>query len=105
MDNRSEPLRLQLEADGSTLKGTFDGAAVVGEYRDGQLTFADATSWAAWRAGTIGGDDAPVMYPTVVRARLSENGTLAGWTDVFVRGYGPQPIKHLNWTAVRTTSK
>jgi hypothetical protein len=105
MVNRAEPLKLELSVDGSSVTGTFDGSAVVGEYKNGQLVFAGAASFAAWRAGTIGGDDAPVMYPTVVTARINEAGSLTGWTDVYIRGYGPQPIKRMTWTAVRVPSK
>lgn len=103
--NRTEPVRLELSTDGSAVKGVFDGSAIVGELKDGQVTFGSATSWTAWRAGTIGDDDAAVMYPTIATAKVSEAGGLTGWTDVYIRGYGPQAIKRLPWTAVRTPAK
>jgi hypothetical protein len=103
--NRTEPVRLELSTDGSNVKGVFDGSAIVGEFNDGQVTFGSETSWAAWRDGTIGSDDAPVMYPTIATAKVSESGALTGWTDVYIRGYGPQAIKRLSWTAVRTPAK
>jgi hypothetical protein len=105
MANRAEPVRLELSTDGSAVKGVFDGSAIVGEFRDGQVAFGSETSWAAWRDGTIGSDDAPVMYPTIATAKVSESGALTGWTDVYIRGYGPQAIKRLSWTAVRTPAK
>jgi hypothetical protein len=103
--NRTEPLRLQLIIEGSTVRGAFDGSAIVGEFKNGQLTFGGAASYAAWRAGTIGGEDAPMMYPTIATAKVSETGQLKGWTDVYIRGYGPQAIKRSTWTAVRTSAK
>ena len=105
MVNRAEPVVLDIKVNGSAISGTFAGSAVEGEVADGKLTWADPTSWAAWRAGTIGSNDGAVMYPTVVFASLKEDGTLSGWTDVFIRGYGPQAIKRLSWTATRSKSK
>lgn len=40
--NRTEPVRLELTTDGSNLKGVFDGSAIVGEFKNGQLTFGSA---------------------------------------------------------------
>lgn len=94
-------LALDLKVDGEKVTGRFAGSSIEGEFKDRTLTCADPVNWAAWRSGTIGGDDAPVMYPTVVSATLKDNGTLSGWTDVFIRGYGPQPIKRMGWTAAR----
>lgn len=99
--NSSEPLQLVLTADGSTVKGTFGGSAVVGEFKDGRVTFADATSWTAWRDGTIGSETGS-MYPVLNAGMLKDDGTLSGWSDVFIRGYGPQAIKRLPWTATRS---
>jgi len=97
---------LELTTDGSNLKGVFDGSAIVGEFKNGQLTFGSAASWAAFRAGTIGNnDETALMYPTIATAKVTDAGTLTGWTDVYIRGYGPQAIKRLTWTAVRIPAK
>lgn len=45
------------------------------------------------------------MYPTIATAKVTDAGTLTGWTDVYIRGYGPQAIKRLTWTAVRIPAK
>jgi len=97
----TEPIVLDIAVNDKKVTGTFDGGSIIGEFMDGKLTCADSSSWVAWREGTIGGDDAPTMYPTVAFATLKQDGTLAGWTDVFIRGYGPQAIKRISWTATR----
>jgi len=103
--NRSNPVILDLKLEGATVTGVFGGSRVQGEFKDRSLTFADPASWTAWLAGTIGRDTAPDMYQTVAFARLNESGTLSGWSDVFIRGYGPQAIKRVAWTATRSSGK
>jgi len=103
MVNRAEPFSLNLKVDGQNVTGQFSGSAIVGEFRDGTLTFGSAESFAAWRNGTIGDDNSPQMYPGITSASVKPDGSLTGWSDVYIRGYGPQPIKRTTWTAVRTT--
>jgi len=103
--NRSEPVNLELKADGEKVSGRFAGLPIVGEFKDGQLVFADSPSWAARRAGALGSDDAVEMYVTVSTAHLAADGTLAGSSDVFIRGYGSKPVKRMSWTAARAPVK
>ncbi len=99
--NQSATLPLSLEIDGSTVKGTMKGAPIVGEYRNGIVTFADTASWAALRAGTIGAEDSRDMYSTVYSARLIPEGLLVGTAHVYIRGYGPAFTKRMEWTGRR----
>lgn len=102
MVNRAEPVSLTLKVDGQNVSGQFNGSTIVGELKDGKLTFGDAQSFAAWRNGTIGDDNSPQMYPGLGSAAITPDGSLTGYSDVYIRGYGPQPIKRATWTAVRT---
>lgn len=90
---------LDIALNDRAVSGTLDHLAAVGEFVDGKLTMASPASWVAWRDGSIGADGVPNM--TVSFATLKDDGTLSGWTDVFLTGYGREPIKRKSWTATR----
>ena len=65
------------------------------------MAFALPESWHAYQAQSLGAEDAKEMYMTVSFAKLRDDGTLEGHSDIFIRGYGNTVIKTTNWTAQR----
>ncbi|MGE5834147.1 MAG: hypothetical protein ACM4AI_06685 [Acidobacteriota bacterium] len=96
---------LDVKLEAKVLTGTLGGQPIQGEFVDGRIVFAVPDSWRVWRDQSIGNDDAKDMYTLVHFASLNDADTLAGWTDVFIRGYGPQAIKRMSWTAQRVKTE
>lgn len=98
-------LLLELKYDGARIGGKLNTKAVQGHVenkgRAASVAFALPESWQAYQAQSLGAEDAKEMYMTVSFAKLRDDGTLEGHSDIFIRGYGNTVIKTTNWTAQR----
>jgi hypothetical protein len=70
---------------------------------DRTVTYASDETWKILNSpnGRFGTDDQVEMYATVYRATIQDDGTLKGFSEVYIRGYGAKPIKRVDWTAIR----
>jgi hypothetical protein len=97
--NYRETVRLTLKIVESSVSGSYNGAPIAGEVKNGQVAFASPTNWAAYRAGKLGGENVPDEYRTVYFARPHENGELVGTADVYLPGTAI--VQKMTWSARR----
>jgi hypothetical protein len=103
---QNEPLKLDLAIDGRSVRGSYGGMEMQGEFVNGELTFATPETWRGFlKTAELGSEWQKEMYATVNYARPRPDGTLSGRSDVYIRGYGPQVIKFVTWTASRRPSR
>lgn len=99
-------LLLDLKTDGKKIAGKFNSQAVLGHIENGKVAFAQPNTWRAYREQALGAEDASDMYMTLSFVEeIRGDGTLVGYSEVFIRGYGPMSIKRTNWTARRVIVK
>jgi hypothetical protein len=105
LDHRqNEPLMLELTIDGKSVRGSYAGTEIQGEFVNGELNFATPETWRVLKSSELGSASQKEMYATVNYATSRPDGILAGRSDVYIRGYGPQVIKFMTWTASRRQS-
>jgi hypothetical protein len=97
--NYRETVRLTLKVVESAVSGSYRGAPIIGEVKNGQVVFASPKNWAEYRAGKLSGENASDEYSTVYFARLNETGVLAGTADVYLPGTAI--VQTMTWSARR----
>jgi hypothetical protein len=102
--DKSQPMELTIDAKKS-VTGIFNGSAIVGEFANGSLTFASPQAWQERQTQVLGTSDQKEQNAFVSFATVSADGTLAGYTDHYLREYGPVGIKRWTWKASRTTGR
>jgi len=102
--DRSQQLDLTIDA-AKLVTGTFMGSAIRGEYANGRLIFASPEVWQARQNQILGTSDQAAQYAVLTSATLNADGTLTGYDDSYLRGYGPVAIKRWSWKASRSTGK
>ena len=104
MPDRPQQLDLTIDA-AKVVTGTLYGSPIRGEFVNGHLTFAPPEIWKEWQNQVLGTEDQAAPYTSVNFATLNSNGTLTGYADSYLRGYGPIAIKRWSWKASRPTVK
>ena len=95
----------ELKINGTQVIGTFYGSAIRGDFSNGRLTFASPEVWKEWQEYVIGTDEQAAQNEFVNFATINPDGSMTGYTDHFLRGYGPVGIKRWSWKASRSTAK
>ena len=93
----------ELKIIGTLVTGTFYGSVIRGDFSNGRLTFASPEVWKEWQEYVIGTDEQAEQNEFVNFATVNPDGSLTGYTDHFLRGYGPVGIKRWSWKASRST--
>jgi len=102
--DQKQPLELAIDAT-KLVTGTFNGYVIRGEFANGRLVFASPEVWQLRQNQVLGTDDQPAMNAVVNFATLNPDGSMTGYTDNYLRGYGPVGIKRWSWKASRTTGR
>lgn len=97
--NYRETFRLSLKIVESSVSGSYRGAPIIGEVKNGQVAFASPENWSAYRAGRLGGENVQDQYSTVYFAKVSDTGQLAGMADVYLPG--TSVVQKMTWSARR----
>ena len=103
--NSNQTQTAELKINGSQVTGTFYGSAVRGDFSNGRLTFAAPAVWKEWQEYVLGTDEQAEQNEFVSFATINPDGSMTGYTDHFLRGYGPVGIKRWSWKASRPTAK
>lgn len=102
--DRRQQLDLTIDA-AKLVTGTFSGSPIRGEVVNGGLVFASPAVWQERQNQVLGTDEQATQNAIVSFATLNADGTLAGYDDNYLRGYGPIAIKRWTWKASRATAR
>lgn len=98
--NQTQPAELKI--NGTQVTGTFHGSAIRGDFSNGRLTFASPEVWKEWQDYVLGTDEQAERNEFVSFATINPDGSMTGYTDHYLRGYGPVGIKRWSWKASRS---